>query len=308
MAALSLSRTHRRRRSRLARREAAAGWLFASPWVIGFVAFTLGPMLYSLLLIFLKWDLITPPEWGGMANFERLLGDRRVPIALYNTAYYTFIGVPIHLAVAFLLALALNVQIRGLAIYRTIYYLPSITPAVANAVIWLQILQPDYGILNEFLRNFGIQGPNWLYEPALAKPAFILMSVWSIGPQMIIFLAGLQGVPSVLKEAATIDGAGEWSQFRHITVPIITPIIFFNLVVGIIGSFQVFTAAYIMTAGGPENSTLFYVLYLWRNGFEYFRMGYAALLAWVLFFIISFFTVIQFGLAGRWVYYEALRS
>ncbi|MGI6206867.1 MAG: carbohydrate ABC transporter permease [Anaerolineae bacterium] len=308
MAALSLSRTHRRRRSRLARREAAAGWLFASPWVIGFVAFTLGPMLYSLLLIFLKWDLITPPEWGGMANFERLLGDRRVPIALYNTAYYTFIGVPIHLAVAFLLALALNVQIRGLAIYRTIYYLPSITPAVANAVIWLQILQPDYGILNEFLRNFGIQGPNWLYEPALAKPAFILMSVWSIGPQMIIFLAGLQGVPSVLKEAATIDGAGEWSQFRHITVPIITPIIFFNLVVGIIGSFQVFTAAYIMTAGGPENSTLFYVLYLWRNGFEYFRMGYAALLAWVLFFIISFFTVIQFGLAGRWVYYETLRS
>lgn len=306
MAAVSVSRTHRR--SRLARREAAAGWLFASPWVIGFVAFTLGPMLYSLLLIFLKWDLITPPEWGGMANFTRLAGDRRVPIALYNTAYYTFLGVPIHLAVAFLLALALNVQIRGLAIYRTIYYLPSITPAVASAVIWLQILQPDYGILNEFLRNFGIQGPNWLYEPALAKPAFILMSVWSIGPQMIIFLAGLQGVPAVLKEAATIDGAGEWSQFRHITIPIITPIIFFNLVVGIIGSFQVFTAAYIMTAGGPENSTLFYVLYLWRNGFEYFRMGYAALLAWVLFFIISFFTVIQFGLAGRWVYYEALRS
>lgn len=306
MAAVSVSRA--RRRSRMASREALAGWLFASPWVIGFVAFTMGPMLYSILLIFLKWDLITPPEWGGLANFTRLLNDRRVPIALYNTAYYTFIGVPIHLTVAFLLALALNVQIRGLAVYRTIYYLPSITPAVASAVIWLQILQPDYGILNEFLRNFGIDGPNWLYEPALAKPAFILMSVWSIGPQMIIFLAGLQGVPAVLKEAATIDGAGEWNQFRHITIPIITPIIFFNLVVGIIGSFQVFTAAYIMTAGGPENSTLFYVLYLWRNGFEYFRMGYAALLAWVLFFIISFFTVIQFGLAGRWVYYEALRG
>ncbi len=306
MAAVSVPRA--RRRSRMASREALAGWLFASPWVIGFVAFTMGPMLYSILLIFLKWDLITPPEWGGLANFTRLLNDRRVPIALYNTAYYTFIGVPIHLTVAFLLALALNVQIRGLAVYRTIYYLPSITPAVASAVIWLQILQPDYGILNEFLRNFGIDGPNWLYEPALAKPAFILMSVWSIGPQMIIFLAGLQGVPAVLKEAATIDGAGEWNQFRHITIPIITPIIFFNLVVGIIGSFQVFTAAYIMTAGGPENSTLFYVLYLWRNGFEYFRMGYAGLLAWVLFFIISFFTVIQFGLAGRWVYYEALRG
>lgn len=306
MAAVSVS--PRPRRSRLSRREALAGWLFASPWIIGFVAFTLGPMLYSILLMFLKWDLITPPEWGGLANFTRLLNDRRVPIALYNTAYYTFIGVPIHLAVAFLLALALNVQIRGLAVYRTVYYLPSITPAVASAVIWLQILQPDYGILNEFLRNFGIEGPNWLYEPALAKPAFILMSIWGIGPQMIIFLAGLQGVPAVLKEAATIDGAGEWNQFRHITIPIITPIIFFNLVVGIIGSFQVFTAAYIMTAGGPENSTLFYVLYLWRNGFEYFRMGYAALLAWVLFFIISFFTIIQFSLAGRWVYYEALRE
>ncbi|NLT41712.1 MAG: sugar ABC transporter permease [Anaerolineae bacterium] len=306
MAAAPVSST--RRRKRFANREAVAGWLFASPWLIGFVAFTMGPMIYSILLLFLKWDLITPPEWGGLANFTRLVGDRRVPIALYNTAYYTFIGVPVQLAVAFLLALALNVQIRGLALYRTIYYLPSITPAVASAVIWLQILHTDYGTLNEFLRNFGIAGPNWLYEPALAKPALIMMSVWGIGPQMIIFLAGLQGVPAVLKEAATIDGAGEWSQFRHITIPIITPIIFFNLVVGIIGSFQVFTAAYIMTGGGPENSTLFYVLYLWRNGFEYFRMGYAALLAWVLFFIISFFTVIQFGLAGRWVYYEALRS
>jgi len=306
MAALSSARGSRR--SRLARKEILAGWLFVAPWLIGFIAFTLGPMLYSLVLIFLKWDLITPPEFGGLVNFRRLLSDQRVPITLFNTAYYTFIGVPIQLIVAFLLAVALNAQIRGLAVYRTIFYLPSITPAVASAVIWLEILQPEYGILNEFLTNFGIQGPNWLYEPALAKPAFILMSLWSVGPQMIIFLAGLQGVPQVVKEAATIDGANDWMQFRHITIPMITPIIFFNLVMGIIGSWQVFTASLIMTNGGPENSTLFYVLYLWRNGFQYFRMGYAALLAWILFFIISIFTVIQFALAGRWVYYEALRT
>lgn len=293
-----------RRMSRLRRREAWEGRLFALPFVLGFLIWWAYPLGYSIYLVFHAWDLLSPPEFVGFANVQELFVDDQVRTSLGNSAYYTFIGVPLQLLVALLLALALNAKIRGLAVYRTLLYLPAMTPIVASAVVWMQILHPEFGILNNFLGFFGIEPVNWLFTPAAAKPAFILMTLWAVGPQMIIFLAGLQGVPVMLYEAAEIDGANGWQQFFYITVPMISSVIFFNLVVGIIASFQVFTTAFVMTQGGPQNATLFVVLYLYRNGFQYFKMGYASAIAWMLFFIIVFFTVVQFRLANRWVYEE----
>lgn len=263
------------------------------------------PMGYSIWLMFQKWDLITPAQFAGLANFRRLAADPKFVLSLTNTAFYTFLGVPIHLTVALLLALALNTDIRGQPFYRTVFYLPSITPAVASAVIWLQMFHQEFGIINTFLANFGVPPIKWLFDPDLAKPAFILMGCWSVGPQVVIFLAGLQGIPEVMYEAAVIDGAGRWAKFSQITVPLLSPVIFFNLVMGVIGSFQVFTSAFIMTSGGPQNATLFSVLYIYQDAFQNFRMGYAALMAWVLALIILFFTFIQFRVSNRWVYYEA---
>ncbi len=280
------------------------GLIFTSPFIIGVLFLWVGPMLYSIFLITQKWNMLKPPEFVGLGNFERMVNDPLVSTSLLNTTYYTALSVPLQLLVAFSLALMLNQHIRGLGFYRSIYYLPSITPAVAFAVVWIQILNPEFGVLNAILSWFGIGPVKWLFDPTFAKPAFILMSLWLVGPQMIIFLAGLQGVPKELMEAAEIDGANTWQRFKSVTWPFVSPITFFNLVIGIIGSFQVFTAAFIMTDGGPQNSTLFLVLYLYRNAFEFFRMGYAASLAWALFLIIMVFTAIQFRFANRWVYYE----
>ncbi len=293
----------RERWSNLQRREFLFGLLFVSPFLIGVLLFWVGPMLYSVFLTTQKWNMIAPPQFVGLRNINKLLADPLVRTALLNTAYYTFIGVPLQLTVAFTLALMLNRSMAGRAVYRTIYYLPSLTPAVASAVVWLQILSQK-GLLNQFIANFGFEPINWLFQPAATKPAFILMSLWSVGPQMIIFLAGLQNVPQELMEAAEIDGASTWRRFRNITLPLISPVLFFNLVVGIIGSFQIFTGAFIMTNGGPQNATLFMVLYIYRQGFMYFDMGYAALLSWLLFFVIMIFTAIQFRISNRWVYYE----
>jgi multiple sugar transport system permease protein len=286
------------------RRDLRDGLLFTSPFLLGVLTLWIGPMLYSLYLVTQDWNIITPPEYVGLRNFQRLWEDPLVAKSLGNTAYFTFIGVPLQLIVAFMLALMLNQNVRGLSIYRTVYYLPSITPAVAFAVVWIQILNPEFGVLNSILGWFGIAPIKWLFDPTWAKPAFILMTLWLTGFQMVIFLAGLQGVPKELNEAASIDGASAWRRFWNVTVPIISPVIFFNLVIGIIGSFQVFTSAFIITDGGPQDSTLFMVLYVYRNAFEYFKMGYAATLAWVLFLIIMVFTAIQFFLSNRWVYYE----
>jgi len=294
----------RQRMSAARRRDLRDGLLFTSPFILGVLFLWVGPMLYSIYLVVHDWNLITPPEFVGVGNFARLLRDPLLGKSLGNTAYYTFIGVPLQLAVAFALAVMLNQQLRGMSLYRTVYYLPSITPAVAFAVVWIQILNPEFGVLNEVLGWVGLGPVNWLFNPAWAKPAFILMSLWLVGFQMLIFLAGLQGVPQSLLEAAEIDGANAWRRFWNVTVPVISPVIFFNLIIGIIGSFQVFTNAFIMTDGGPQDSTLFMVLYIYRNGFEYFKMGYAAMLAWLLFLIIMVFTAIQFVFANRWVYYE----
>lgn len=286
------------------RRDLRDGLLFTSPFIFGVLFLWAGPMIYSMYLVTQDWSLITAPKFVGLGNFERLMGDPLVMKSLGNTAFYTFIGVPLQLITAFGLALMLNQNVRGLSIYRTVYYLPSITPAVAFAVVWIQILNPEFGVLNNILHLFGIPPIKWLFDPTWSKPAFILMSLWLVGFQMIVFLAGLQGVPKELNEAAAIDGANTWRRFLNVTLPIISPVLFFNLIIGIIGSFQVFTGSFIMTKGGPQDSTLFIVLYIYRNAFEYFKMGYAATLAWILFIIIMFFTAIQFFFANRWVYYE----
>ena len=286
------------------RRRAWEGRLFALPFVLGFLAFWLYPLAYSVYLAFQEWDLLSPPEFVGGENFAQLLTDESIRLSIYNTSYYTFIGVPLQLALALALALLLNVKIRGQAIYRLLFYLPAMTPIVASAVVWMQILHPEFGILNSFLSGIGLEPVNWLFEPRAAKPAFILMTLWAVGPQMVIFLAGLQGVPESLYEAASIDGANRWQRFARITLPMISSITFFNLVVGIIASFQVFTTSFIMTNGGPQNATLFLVLYLYRNGFQYFKMGYASAIAWMLFVMIAAFTVLQFRLARRWVHEE----
>lgn len=285
-------------------RDLRDGLVLTSPFIIGVLFLWVGPMIYSLFLVLQDWDLITPPTFIGFGNFVRLWNDPLVAKSLGNTAYYTFVGVPLQLIVAFGLALMLNQNVRGLSIYRTIYYLPSITPAVAFAVVWIQILNPEFGVLNNLIGLFGIKPIKWLFDPMWAKPAFILMSLWLVGFQMVIFLAGLQGVPKELHEAAAIDGANSWRRFWNVTLPIISPVLFFNLVIGLIGSFQVFTGAFIITKGGPQDSTLFMVLYIYRNAFEYFKMGYAVTLSWLLFVIIMIFTAVQFFFANRWVYYE----
>ena len=290
--------------SRFQRREFLFGLLFVSPFLLGLLLFWLGPMLYSIFLVTQKWNMLAAPRFVGLLNIQKILNDPLSGMALANTAFYTFIGVPLQLLVAFMLAVLLNQQIRGRALYRTLYYLPAITPAVASAVVWTRILSSQYGILNEFIRTLGFAPVSWLFNPPYTKPAFILMSLWSVGPAMIIFLAGLQSVPKELLEAAEIDGASTWRRFTSITLPMVSPVLFFNLVVGIIGSFQIFTASFIMTNGGPQNATLFMVLYIFRNGFEYFDMGYAAALSWLLFCVIMIFTAIQFRVSNRWVYYE----
>ena len=291
-------------RSRRLLRKDLEGLLYASPFLLGFLAWRVYPMLYSVWLTTQKWDLLTPPRYVGAQNLLRLLKDAKVWLSLTNTAYYTVLGVPIQIAIALALAIALNLDLRGKAVYRTIFYIPSVTPAVASAVIWLQIFHTEFGILNNILGGFGVAPIKWLWDPDLAKPALILMSCWGIGPQMIIFLAGLQGIPNALYEAAMIDGANRWRRFVNITMPMLSPVAFFNLVMGVIGALQSFTVAFIMTSGGPQNATLFAVLYLYRNAFEYFKMGYAALIAWVLCLIILLFTYLQFHLGRTWVYYE----
>lgn len=280
------------------------GYIFILPWLLGFLIFIAGPMIASLLISFMRWEIVTSPEWVGLDQYTRLFSDDRFYLSLYNTAYYVFIGVPLHLLLALLAALGMNLNMRGIRIYRTVYFLPSITPIVASSLLWMWIFNPEFGLANSALSAIGLPRLYWLQDPALAKPSFIIMSFWTIGGQMVILLAGLKGIPKVLYEAARIDGAGTWGSFWNITLPMLSPAIFFNLILAIIGAFQIFTQSYIITQGGPENATLFYVLYLYRMAFEQFRMGYASAMAWVLFVIILVFTFIQFRLSDRWVFYE----
>jgi multiple sugar transport system permease protein len=280
------------------------GALFVLPWVIGFVVFQLFPFLASLILSFTEWNFSQAPKLVGLENYRRLLlDDPLLRRSVWNTLYYTAIHVPGGLLIAFGLALLLNQRVRGIALFRTLFYLPSITTGVATVIIWIFLFQPD-GLINKALGLVGVPGPNWLTSPTWAMPALILMSLWTVGTPMILYLAGLQGIPETLYEAAMIDGAGWRSKFWHVTVPMMTPQIFMTSVLGIIGSFQVFTGALVMTNGGPGDATTFILLHMYWQGWQYFRMGYASAIAWVLLLIILAFTFAQLRLARHWVYYE----
>jgi len=283
------------------------GYIFISPFILGFLVWFLTPALTAGWLTFQKWNLITAPRFVGLDNIENLFEDELFLQSLKVTTMYTLVAVPLGLVLSFFIALLLNNRIRGISIYRTIYYLPSIVPAVASAVLWAFILNSEFGLLNAGLRAVGLPKILWLQEPEWALPALILMSLWGLGATMVIYLAGLQGIPDVYYEAAEIDGAGAGSKLLNVTIPLLSPVIFFNLVMGIIASFQIFTAGYLITSGGPQNATLFYVLYLYRAGFLHLKMGYAAALAWVLFIIIMGLTVLIFKYVGSMIYYEDTR-
>jgi multiple sugar transport system permease protein len=296
---------HRRRRSRLLLREYLAFYLFASPWLMGLVLFTVGPMIASFLLSFTDYPVIVAPKWTGLANYIHMFSaDKLVWQALRVTLLYSLGAIPLTLAVSFLVAMLMNQRVRGIKVFRTIYYLPAVIAGVPVALLWMWILNPEFGMVNNALALVGIQGPQWLFSTTWVIPSFILMSLWGIGASMVIFLAGLQGIPAHLYEAAEIDGAGLWSKFWHVTLPMMSPVILFNVVLGIIDSFQIFTPAYVMTNGGPANASLFYGLYLYNNAFKWFKMGYASALAWLMFAIILALTLLVFRSSIRWVYYE----
>ncbi|MBI2939905.1 MAG: sugar ABC transporter permease [Chloroflexi bacterium] len=300
IAATSLSSRRRRRIGRHVQ-----GWLFAAPWILGFVIFVAGPMLASAVMVFTDWDLLSPARFAGLNNIRRLfVHDPLVGHSLKITTMYAIVSVPMDIAAGLTLAMLLNANIRGLRFYRTLYYLPVVLSGVASALLWRWLFSPEFGPLNYILSLFGIAGPAWLLDPEWAMPALVMMTLWSVGGGMVIYLAALQGVPTELYEASIVDGAGWWPRLRFITLPMITPVIFFQLVMGIIRSLQVFTPAFIMTQGGPLNATLFYELYLYRIAFEQFRMGFASAMAWLLFLYILVLTLLVFRSARSWVYYE----
>lgn len=285
-------------------RKTLTGYVFISPFILGFCVWFVIPMLTSAWMSFHEFDFISPARFIVLENFSSMLQDDLFWQSLKVTAVYSFVSVPLGMVLSFALALLLNSKVKGIGIFRTIYYLPIVVPAVANAVLWAWMLNTDFGLVNLVLRSMGFQKVRWLIDPNLALPSLIMVSLWGIGGAMVIYLAGLQGVPDVYYEAAEIDGAGRWARFRHVTIPLMSPVIFFNLVMGVIGSFQVFTAGYLITGGGPNNATLFYALQMYRVGFKYFKMGLASAMAWVLFFIILFMIVVIFRSFGRSVYYE----
>jgi multiple sugar transport system permease protein len=294
------------RRARWISRTDIIGYLFIMPWIIGFVVFTAFPFIASLILSFTNWEVVGDWKFVGLANYERMItgADQLFVRSLTNTAYYVIFHVPGVQIIALLMAMLLNQPLRGISVYRTIFYLPAVTAGVATAYLWAFIFSNNGGLLNAALGWVGIEGPNWLYSMEWSMPALIIMSLWNVGTAMLIYLAALQSVPAHLHEAAKIDGANVLHRFRHVTLPMITPATFFNIVLGIIGSFQVFTAAFIITAGGPANATLFYTLHLYRVAFEGLKMGYASALAWFLFLMILAVTVVQLLMARMWVYYE----
>jgi len=285
-------------------RRAILGYTFIMPFILGFIFWFLTPALVALWLTFHRWNLITPPRFVGLENIERLISDPLLITSLKATFVYTIFSVPLGLIFAFFLAVLINTKIRGIAIFRTIYYLPTIVPLVANAILWAWIFNTEFGLLNAGVRALGGSKVAWLQDPGWTMAAFVLMSMWTVGGAMIIFLAGLQGIPETYYEAADIDGAGPVAKMFQITLPLMSPIIFFNLVLGVINSLQVFVPAYLMTGGGPQNSTLFLVLYIYRSAFQSQRMGYASALSWLLFLILMVLSVFIFRYMGSRVYYE----
>jgi multiple sugar transport system permease protein len=301
--ALNVTRARRGTMSR-ARREALYGYFMISPWLLGFVLLTLGPMLASVVISLYDTNFLNKWDFIGLRWYSTLLGDTLVWKALRNTAYYAFGAVPLSTGVALCIAVLLNQGIKGQGGWRTIYYLPSVVSGVAISLLWKWLYNPEIGLFNALLARVGIEGPGWLSSEEWAMPALIIMAGWSAGSAMLIFLAGLRGIPTALYEAASIDGAGTFRQFFAITLPMLTPTIFFNVVMNIIGSWQVFTQSFTMTDGGPNNATLTLVLYIFKKGFQQFFFGYAAAIAWLLFIVILVFVLIAIRTSNRWVTYE----
>ena len=299
--------------SPIRRREARDGIIFILPWFLGLLIFILGPFIAGFYYSLTEYDSLLPAQWLGAENYRRILfGDDKFWLAVFNTVWYVSAAVIPQVILGLLLAVLLNQKARGITVFRTVFFMPSIVPIVASVSLFIFILHDRFGLLNETLYGvFGIVGPNWLTSPDWSKPSLVLWSLWGIGGGMIIYLAGLQGIPQTLYEAAAIDGAGAIRCFWKITIPLISPTILFVVIMGIIGSFQIFTpvfllgsANYGLAAAGPMDSLLFWVVYIYNQGFFYFRMGYASAIAWLLFILLVILTLVQFRLAGRWVYYE----
>lgn len=286
-------------------RQNLVGYLFISPWLIGFFVFTAWPFFQSIYLSFTRYNIVTPPKWVGLSNYEMLLtqDDLFWKSAIVTIKYACF-AVPLSIIAGVLLALLLNINVKGITVFRTIFYLPSIVPTVASSVLFIWLLNPTIGIVNRLLALVGVEGPAWLRTSPWAFYSLIFMALWGVGGSMVIYLAGLKDIPTHLYEAATLDGASAYQKMRSITLPMMTPVIFFNLVMGIIGSFQYFTQAFVMTPnGGPEDSTYFYSLYLYNRAWKYLDMGYASAMAWMLFLVIIVLTAIVFRSQRRWVHY-----
>lgn len=297
-----------KRTSSLRRREEIQGYIFILPWIIGFLAFVLGPLLFSLYGSFTNYNVTSRMDFIGFDNYKRMFtGDPLFWTSLYNTLYYVVFMVPLTTAGSILMAVLLNQHVPGTRVYRTIYYMPSVLSGVAVYMLWMQILSPETGLLNTLLGLIGIEGPAWLFDPVWTKPAIIIMKLWSVGGGMLLYLASMQGIPTQLYESAELDGANSWHKFRSITLPMITPVIFFDLVTSLIGGFQIFQEGYVMSQsgdGGPMNSLLFYNLHMWNKAFEVFDMGYAMAMAWILFIIVMILTALNLKYSKNWVYYE----
>ncbi len=285
-------------------RRDLVGYAFISPWLLGFLFFTAWPFIRSIHLSFTRYDIVRPPRWVGAANYESLLtNDETFRTAAWITLKYTVIAVPLGILAGVGLALLLNANVRGIAVYRTVFFLPSIVPTVASSAIFLWILNPQIGLVTGILMKMGVVGPAWLNDPKWSLWSLIFMGMWGVGNSMVIYLAGLKDIPIYLYEAAIVDGANAWTRLKKVTLPMLTPVIFFNLVMGVIGSLQYFTQAYIMTGGGPEDSTRFYALELFDRAWRYADMGYASAMAWLLFLVIVGLTAALFGTQKRWVHY-----
>jgi multiple sugar transport system permease protein len=279
--------------------------LFLAPTLLGLAVLSAGPILATLGISLTRWDLLTPPKPVGLDNYAALISDDRFLKALRNTFFYTIVSVPLGLAIALGLALALNVKIRGIAWIRTAYFLPVVTSTIAIALVWQWIYSPDSGLLNEVIGVFGIPAQRWLGNPTLAMPAIVAMSIWQgLGVNVIIFLAGLQAIPTELLDAASVDGAGRWARFRGVVLPLLTPAIFFTGVLSMIGAFQVFDQVFVLVKPRPTDATITIVYFIYENGFKFFKMGYASAASWILFLIVALFTAIYFWSQDRWVHYQ----
>jgi multiple sugar transport system permease protein len=293
------------------RKEAIAGYLFISPWLIGFIVFFVGPIIASFVLSFTQWNIVGTPEWIGLKNYQDIFtSDPRFVKAVQVTLTYAVIYLPLEVICGIGLAVLMNLKLRGIGIFRTLYYMPYVVPQVAAALVWVWMLNARYGVVNTVLGWVGVTGPNWLGSPAYILTSLTIIALWGVGGSSVIYLAGLQNIPSVFYEAATVDGANNFQKFFRITLPLLSPTIFFQVVLGLIGVFQTFTPAYIAAGatGGPLQSGLFYMLYLYNRGFETLRMGYASALAWILTAFILMVTVMVLRSSRYWVYYETDRS